>query len=208
MEFRDLVQVLRTPLSVKRVSVAAGPFLSLEFEREEVLGLEELQLRTERMLRMQFIERRVMWEDIRKEFPEPSIDSLQGAALELDEEIREMTKSRPPIGPGLIRLLGHWRTGCVLTKRFLEDRVREATELNRTAFHQDEFIRPRDEAFMPAALVVLRERAYPVIRALLDTLPEKNATRVEGMATFLAGRAFLSEPEKEALTPQWKVEYE
>jgi hypothetical protein len=77
------------------------------------------------------------------------------------------------------------------------------TEGNRYEIALEDRIAPYE--WLPDYLIEFRLSTYPLIKILIDFLPESNMTRNKALDIWYDGRSILPERDKDKALPSWKM---
>lgn len=176
----------------------------IEFTRDEFLALYEVHDQIADILLKSFVEKFVMHNDLLSEDVAGSVARMKGVAAYLDQKLGELRGKLPRAQRGLIRILELYRSNCVFHAKAIETRNREIEEGNRGEFESEHRIRASD--WLPELLRQFRLSVYPLIRTLIDTLPDHDPVKVRTLQVWYEGRKMLTERQKDQTVPLWLVE--
>jgi hypothetical protein len=215
MEMADVREALASGLRSRKVflqlptgygdgaSAEVGP-RRIEFSRDEFLGLYDVHDQIADILLKSFVERGVMHIDLLKEDVARSVASMKDVAAYLDQKLGELRGKLPPDQRGLIRILDMYRSNCVTHAKAIERLSREIEEGNRGEFDSEFNVRPSD--WLPRPLREFRLSVYPLIRALIDALPDEDLVKERALQGWYEGRKILEESQKDQAIPRWLIE--
>ena len=176
--FKSLLRLLKDA-SVTKVEVsAAPPFAKLTFDKAELQALLQGQSRVSDVVARCFVRRRVFWEDIRKENREAVVRSLAEVESQLDDWSVKLSSGDGPTVVALAKFVRAWATGVSLVRKQLVDRLRDIDEEKSSTPGYDWANEDRDAA-MHDALVLLRQRTYPLVTLLTALLDDDDPTKAE-----------------------------
>ncbi len=197
---------LTADFSVKKV-VLKWVFGEISFERNEFLTLWQLQDQILHILNKAFLERQVMYMDLKKEDPEWSAKSLFEVSDFLDSSIKELAAKTSAQNKSLIRLLEEFRSQSVVFAKKLRNTNAEMEEGNKGELESEYKVRPCD--WVPPILSDFRLAIYPIVRTLIEILPEGDRGRERIEDTWFHGldvlqdtkERFKSEPTLSLIRP-------
>ena len=173
---KSLRWLLNIPVS--EIVLKAPPFVEIKFDRAELKALIEAPNLVSNIVATCFIQRRVFWEDIRKEDHKGVMKSLVEVESNLNQQSLQLATSPVSSVSALTKLVIAWASGASLVRKELEDRLREIDEEKATMLGYDSANEDRHEAIHDA-LVSLRKRIYPLVNALVAVLADDDPTKVE-----------------------------
>jgi len=175
----------------------------IEFTRDEFLSLYDAQDQIADIMLKSFVERYVMHYDLRREDVVRSIASIREVAEYLDKKLDELRGKLPKAQRGLIRILDMYRSNCITHAKAIEKLNEEIEEGHRGEFESEFKVRPSD--WLPEPLRKFRLSVYPLVRALIDTLPDQDPVTIKALRVWYKGREVLLEEQKDQTIPQWLV---
>ena len=137
-----------------------------------------------------------------KESVEDSVNSLNDNAEFLDMKIRELRGKLSKEAYALIRILEELRSLCTLHAKKIYNLNKEMEEGNKFEFESNFKIRPSD--WLQEPIREFRLAIYPLIRVLIDVIPEESSTKTRALDLWFSGRKHLEERDKERSNPNWK----
>ena len=196
MSMVDIREELSSSLRGKRVTLqlpmGSGDGASadvvawkMEFTRDEFLGLYDVQDQIADILLKSFVEKNVMYDDVDLLGDDVvrSIASMKEVAKYLDRKRDELRGKLPRAQWGLIRLLDMYRNNCATHAKAIEKRSVEIEEGNRGTFESESKVRASD--WLSAPLREFRLSVYPLVRTLIDTLPNQDPVKEKALRVLV-----------------------
>jgi hypothetical protein len=202
MDTKEIIEEVQSRVAIENVKLMWG-FGEISFKSKELLSTLELQDHISEIINKGFVERWVMFYDLTNEDVIRSIQSLREVATFLDTKIQELRGKLSYTSNGLIQILEELRSACITNARKIEEANNNFEEGNRYEIAIDDRIKPHE--WLPDYLIELRLSTYPLIKALIDFLPETNLTKKKAIDVWYSGRTQLPESEKDKASPSWNV---
>lgn len=202
--FRTAKVALQLPFGYGEGASAEIRGSRLEFTRDEFLALYEVHDHVAEVLLRSFVEKYVMHYDLLKEDVVGSITSIKENAAYLDRKLNELRGKLPPAQRGLIRILDLYRSNCEFHAKKIDKLRREIEEGNSGEWESEYRIGIND--WLPRPLREFRLSVYPLVRTLIDTLPDDDPVKSRTLQVWYEGRKILEESQKDQTLPLWLIE--
>ncbi len=201
MDIEEIREELQSSFRTKKVGLK-WLFGFMEFERDDFLKLYEIRDHVTEIVNKAFVERWVMYYDLTKEDVGSSIQSLHDNADYLEGKIRELRGRLSKKANALLQILEELRTQCRQHAKKINKLNEEIEEGNKGEYESDYKVRPAD--WLPEPLRDFRLNVYPLVKALIDVLPDDSDAKKRALEFWYKGRAHLAEYEKDQVNPSWK----
>lgn len=202
MDTRETINEIQSRLSVEKVTLK-WVFGEVSFKPKELLGALELQDYISEIINKGFVERWVMFYDLSKEEVDRCIKSLREVATFLDGKISDLRGRLSYKANGLVQIIEELRSACVTNARKIEEANKNFEEGNRYEIALEDRIAPHE--WLPDYVKEFRLSTYPLIKAIIDFLPDNNLTKEKALEVWYSGRKLLPESDKDKTLPSWNI---
>ncbi len=202
MDIDEIREELQSSFRTKKVGLK-WPFGFMEFERDDFLKLYEIRDHVTEIVNKAFVERWVMYYDLTKEDVGSSVQSLNDNADYLDGKITDLRGRLSKKASALLQIIEELRTQCRQHAKKINKLNQEMEEGNKGEYESDYKVQPAD--WLPEPLCDFRLTVYPLIKVLIDVLPDDSQAKKRAREYWYNGRAHLSEYEKVQANPSWKT---
>lgn len=171
---------------------ALPPFVEVTLSLDDLRSIEATKLAVSGVIAEQFVVRRAMWKDLRKEQLDWVLVSLDEAQTELRGTIKKLSDAAPAHS-GLIKLIRRWDFEVTKATQVLRESLAEIADAKAKDLGYDSAGEDRDVA-KHEAMVALRAKAYPIILALISFLDDDDPARIEAQKLLDDGFGHLDNP--------------